>query len=109
MTVQGTDAPMNDEQAEIRMRLRRLAKVARLELELRGEELVGRNGAVVAYGRGAAIGFPLPAAKLAGLTGIDERDGGWTEVDAWQPELPAGEALQRLGIALRRAYARVAV
>ena len=94
------------------MRLRRIARIAGLELEAQETEgraaLVTEDGQAVAFAWLDLIAFPLPAAALEGLTGAEPGPHrGWTAVSAWQPELPAGEGLTRLADALRRAYARV--
>jgi hypothetical protein len=100
-----------DDLAEVRMRLRRIAKIAQLDAgqaEVDGRAaLLGPAGKPVAFGYRDLIAFPLDAEHLSGLTGIEPGPHtGWTAVDAWQPELPAGEGLQRLAQALRRAWVK---
>ena len=94
------------------MRLRRIAGIAGLELDVQDVEgraaLVTPDGKAVAFAWLDLVAFPLTAAQLEGLTGAEPGPHrGWTAVSAWQPELPAGEGLTRLAAALRRAYARV--
>lgn len=92
------------------MRLRRLARLAQLDdavpAELDGRAaLLAPNGTPAALAAADRIAFPLDPPQLEGLTGIEPGPhAGWTWVDAWQPELPAGEGLQRLALALRRAW-----
>jgi len=110
MARQGNEHRMADDQGELRMRLRRLARIAQLDDAELGE-LDGRAALLAPNGKPAALGaldriaFPLPAERLEGLTGVEPGPhAGWTWVDAWQPELPPGEALQRLAYTLRRAW-----
>jgi hypothetical protein len=110
MARQGNGQAMSDDQEELRMRLRRLARIAQLDdaevAELDGRAaLLAPNGSPAALGALDRIAFPLPADRLEGLTGVEPGPhAGWTWVDAWQPELPSGEGLQRLAFALRRAW-----
>jgi len=101
---------MADDLGEVRMRLRTVARIAALELEpaeVDGRAALLREGEPVALGWLDLIAFPLPPDALEGLTGIEPGPhAGWTAVQAWQPELPAGEGLTRLAAALRRAAAR---
>ncbi|HET7046317.1 MAG TPA: hypothetical protein VFI37_15835 [Gaiellaceae bacterium] len=101
---------MDDDQGELRMRLRRLARIAQLDGAEVGE-LDGRAALLAPNGKPAALGaldriaFPLTPEKLEGLSGVEPGPhAGWTWVDAWQPELPSGEGLQRLAYTLRRAW-----
>lgn len=51
--------------------------------------------------------LPLAADDVSSLTAPHDEApplAGWTAVDAYQPELPAGEGLRRLALALRRAW-----
>ncbi len=67
-----------------------------------------RTGDPAALAKLDRIAFPLDAERLSGLTGIEPGPhAGWTWVDAWQQELPAAEGLQRLAVALRRAWVAV--
>ena len=93
------------------MRLRRIARIAGLDLEQRDLEgraaLVRPDGSAVALAWLDLVAFPLQPRELEGLTGAQPGPlEGWTAVEAWQPELPAGEGLTRLAAALRRAAAR---
>ena len=76
--------------------------------------LLGPQVLVPLDGGALALGFdalylPLDEGDVRTLTrphDLPEPLHGWTIVDAYQHELPAGEGLQRLGIALRRAWGR---
>jgi GrpB-like predicted nucleotidyltransferase (UPF0157 family) len=95
-------------------RLRRLAHTAglpALEHTVHGAATLTTPGArIVAFAVGFdALYLPLDRDDLHDLTQpheLPEPLRGWTIVDAFQHELPAGEGLRRLGIALRRAWGR---
>lgn len=101
---------------DVGYRLRRLARTAGLdavELAVDGAAcLTTGNGLVVAFGLGADVVYlPLEPEAVRGLTPPHDDApplSGWTAVDAFQPELPAGEGLRRLAVALRRAWGRLA-
>lgn len=95
-------------------RLRRIARTAGLDAldhTLHGSyALTTPDGLIVAFTLGFdALYLPLAAEDVRSLTPPHDQApplAGWVAVDAFQPELPAGEGLRRLALALRRAWGR---
>ncbi|HEY6016553.1 MAG TPA: GrpB family protein [Gaiellaceae bacterium] len=95
-------------------RLRRIARTAGLEAlahTLHGSfALTTPDGLIVAFSLGFdALYLPLAPDDVRNLTPPHDEApplAGWVAVDAFQPELPAGEGLRRLALALRRAWGR---
>ncbi len=95
-------------------RLRRIARTAGLDAlahTLHGSfALTTPDGLIVAFSLGFdALYLPLAPEDIRNLTPPHAEApplAGWVAVDAFQPELPAGEGLRRLALALRRAWGR---
>lgn len=95
-------------------RLRRIARTAGIDAlghSLHGGwVLTAPDGLIFAFALGFdALYFPLGQDDVGNLTPPHDEAPplpGWVAVDAYQPELPAGEGLRRLAVALRRAWGR---
>lgn len=97
-------------------RLRRVARTAGLDAlvhRVHGSfALTAPDGLVVAFTLGFdALYLPLAPEDVSNLTPPHDEAPplpGWVAVDAYQPELPSGEGMRRLALALRRAWGRAA-
>jgi len=95
-------------------RLRRIARTAGLDALAHtlhgGWALTTPDGLIIAFSLGFdALYLPLAPNDVPDLTPPHDEApplAGWVAVDAFQPELPAGEGLRRLALALRRAWGR---